>query len=727
MSRLGLVILLLTVALGGLSGCAGSGAHKPSPTAQPTTEAAQPTNETTPQALATPTPQPTTGEPLDKRILANIPLIPGGVNFRGPNGMAINPAADRLYISFKGTQNVAVLDTNTNEIVAAIDFGLEPEEPRWPGDVAIDSSHDRIYVAIDGLDPEVVVIDGESASVTNRISQPADPVSLAINPLTGRLYVALSGYRGQVISVFDTKSAVKIADIPLDDDPTDVAVNVATNRLYVTKNSGDNVSVIDGNSNQVVKAIGQITNASQVAADPDRNRIYVMKPPEGIFVLDGASDEVKSQIELGAYGGGGLVVHPDTGAVYTQNFIGSQLLVLEGEDAKAKEITKYCGGWEGSLAINPETSRLYAVSSACDVLKVVDIANNVGGDTESVPLGSKPADVVVGQNGRKLYVANSSGDVVSVVDTATRKVVRNVGVGREPTRLAIDQDANDIYALTTSGLYVIDGDTDSVASVVEVGGEPHDLALDPKAGRAYVTELKPGDGGIRVIDTKTRTLVQRLADPFAHFALFCEDIAANTTTGKIYVAHLTGGKVSPVISSIEPVPSGLRETVTGWTQEGGPLTGGLTAFDATTLQTSAALVLPVYPYGVPIAADESTNKIYAALNVGALSGAGIDAQIGLTVIDGTTDAVTQVLVPSEEVRSYFTTITDMATDRTGSRIFMTAQNDALIIINARELAVEAVINLPHGSIPEGLAIDPESGKIYVANSGNGTISVIETS
>ena len=53
MSRLGLVILLLTVALGGLSGCADSGSNKASPTVQLTAGAAQPTNETAQPAAET--------------------------------------------------------------------------------------------------------------------------------------------------------------------------------------------------------------------------------------------------------------------------------------------------------------------------------------------------------------------------------------------------------------------------------------------------------------------------------------------------------------------------------------------------------------------------------------------------------------------------------------------------------------------------------------------------
>jgi YVTN family beta-propeller protein len=727
MSRLRLMIPLLALALVGLSGCGGSGSNRALPT-QPANQTTQAIGQSSPEAAATPTPRPTPGEPLDERILANIPLVPGGVDFRGPNGMAINLVTNRLYVTFEDTQNVAVLDASTNEIVAAIDFGLKPEEPRWPSDVAVDPSRNRIYVAIEGVDPEVAVIDGERNAVTGRLSQPGYPMTLAVNAATNRLYVARSGYQGKVVSVFDTKSEVKQADIPLDQDPSDVAVNDATNRVYVANYFGTNgLSVIDGNTNQVIKTVGGVQFAARVVTDPTTNRVYVSRT-EAVLVLDGATDEIVGQIGLPYFGPGDLVVHPETGTVYALDSYKGNLLVLDTKTAiVAGKTPMECGG-SGFLAIDRVGSRIFAIpAGTCDVLQVISIAENAVGSVETVPLGSKPVDVVVDRHGKKLYVANSSADVVSVVDLGTKKVTRNIGVGREPTRLAIDQDANEVYALTRSGLYVIDGATDSVVGVVEVGGDPHDLTLDLKAGRAYVTELKPGDGGIRVIDTRTRTLVQRLEDPFAHFALFCEGIAANTMTGKVYVGHATGGKVSPVVSSIQAVPSGLRETVTGWTQEGGSLTGGITAFDATTLQASAALVLPVYHYGVPIAVDESMNRVYAALNVGKLSAVGLDQHIGLTVIDGTDDVVIEVLVPSKEVSSFFTNVRDMATDGTRSRLFMIAQNDALVVIDTRELAVETLVKLPHGSTPEGLAVDHESGNVYVANSGNGTISVIEIS
>lgn len=719
------LILVLILVLVGASGCSDSGSDKASPTAQPAAETTQPVGQLTQEAPATPTPQTTPAEAYDGRILANIPLFPGGANFSRPNGIAINLATDRLYIAFRDTQNIAVLDSNTYEVIAAIDLGLEPAgDFRWPSEVAVDPSRNRIYVGIQGVDPEVVVLDGRSNTITNRFSQIGYPVSLAVNAVTARLYVA----HRRFVTVFDIQSGVRVADIPLEEDPDDVAVNVATNRVYVAHYWGDSISVIDGNSNQVVKAVEGVEWAARVAADPNGNRVYV-SCVESIVVLDGTTEEVIDEIELAYFFPGDLTVHPDTGLVYALD--DTKLLVLDGRDGTVVDkrvVTEIFGG-EGSLAIDYLTNRLYVIHFVQprpqDVLRVVDIAGNTIGRMEAVPLGSKPVDVVLSRNGKKLYVANSSADVVSVVDAATNKLIRNVGVGVQPTRLAIDQDANEVYVVTRTGLYVIDGTSDSVVAVVELGGNPHNIALDPKADRVYVTELKPGDGGIRVIDTRTRTLVQRLADPFAPFALFCDGIAANPRTDKLYVGHLTGGKVSPVISSIEPVPSGLRLSVTGWTQEGGALTGGITVFDGITLKASTRLVLPVYHYGVPVAVDESTNRIYAALNVGALSAVGLDQQIGLTVIDGTNDVVTEVLVPSEEVSSFFANIRDMATDPTRSRLVMTAQNDAILVIDTEELAVESLINLPPGSIPEGLAIDPESGKIYVANSGNGTISVID--
>jgi DNA-binding beta-propeller fold protein YncE len=125
-----------------------------------------------------------------------------------------------------------------------------------------------------------------------------------------------------------------------------------------------------------------------------------------------------------------------------------------------------------------------------------------------------------------------------------------------------------------------------------------------------------------------------------------------------------------------------------------------------------------------VAIDESANKIYAPLNVGRLSAAGLREKIGLALIDGDSDKVVKMVAPSKDLMSYFSAVTDMYVDPQTSRLFMAAENDAVLVIDTQTLDVKSLMELPSGSKPKAIAVNPGSGKVYTANSGDGTVSVL---
>ncbi len=81
------------------------------------------------------------------------------------------------------------------------------------------------------------------------------------------------------------------------------------------------------------------------------------------------------------------------------------------------------------------------------------------------------------------------------------------------------------------------------------------------------------------------------------------------------------------------------------------------------------------------------------------------------------------MAPSDNISNYFETIINIYVDPQNSRLFLLSEKDALIIIDTEELGVESVIELSAGKIPEAIVVDLKSGNVYIANSGDGTISI----
>jgi len=137
----------------------------------------------------------------------------------------------------------------------------------------------------------------------------SQPVGIALNPVTNRVYVANS--KSASVSVIDARTDSVVATVPVDDWPWGVAVNPTTNRIYVTSSS-DNVTVIDGATNAVA-TVPAGAGSRAVAVNPATNRVYVANTwSDSISVIDGATNNPIATISVDG-SPRGVAVDPTTG------------------------------------------------------------------------------------------------------------------------------------------------------------------------------------------------------------------------------------------------------------------------------------------------------------------------------------------------------------------------------------------------------------------------------
>jgi YVTN family beta-propeller protein len=116
-----------------------------------------------------------------------------------------------------------------------------------------------------------------------------------------------------------------------------------------------------------------------------------------------------------------------------------------------------------------------------------------------------------GKAGQKLYVANSAGNDVTVIDVATNKVIGRIDVGPNPHGLAVPA-AQDVLLVTIEGgkkgeLVWIDTTTDKVLKRMTIGPAPNELAVTPDGKIAYVPV---NDGNYEVIDLTEAKIIKKI-------------------------------------------------------------------------------------------------------------------------------------------------------------------------------------------------------------------------
>ena len=129
----------------------------------------------------------------------------------------------------------------------------------------------------------------------------------------------------------------------------------------------------------------------------------------------------------------------------------------------------------------------------------------------TIPVGQYPAGVAITPNGAFAYVANFNSNNVSVIDTATNTVTATVTVGTNPLGVAITPNGAFAYVtnFASNAVSVIDTVTNTVTASVGVGTSPQGVAITPNGAFAYVTNS--ASRNVSMIDTATNTVVGTVA------------------------------------------------------------------------------------------------------------------------------------------------------------------------------------------------------------------------
>ncbi|HEX4810197.1 MAG TPA: YncE family protein [Bryobacteraceae bacterium] len=116
----------------------------------------------------------------------------------------------------------------------------------------------------------------------------------------------------------------------------------------------------------------------------------------------------------------------------------------------------------------------------------------------------------------RLYVTNSLGDDITVIDLQSLKAVQDIKVGMEVHGICAPADGRRLFTTVESerNLKVIDTETGKILSVIPVTGRPNQCASTPD-GRYVGVPIRDGNS-VDIIDTMQRKVVKVLPVKVPH-------------------------------------------------------------------------------------------------------------------------------------------------------------------------------------------------------------------
>ncbi len=152
-----------------------------------------------------------------------------------PNGLAVTPSGDAVYVANSGSNTVSVISSPTNSVVATIAVGNKPMF------VAISPDGTTAFVS-NSQDNTVSVISTASHTVTQTVPVGPAPLGLAVKPDGSQLWVcnAGAGNKDGTVSIIDvaTLATTNTISIPVGQRPLQVVFSPDGLKAHVL-NQGD--------------------------------------------------------------------------------------------------------------------------------------------------------------------------------------------------------------------------------------------------------------------------------------------------------------------------------------------------------------------------------------------------------------------------------------------------------------------------------------------------------
>ncbi len=289
------------------------------------------------------------------------------------------------------------------------------------------------------------------------------PVDVRVHPTLPIAYVMNTGYALRAVQVVDTNTGAVMQTIPRPECFYGMALSADATHLYTAGGFAGTVDVWD------VGADGTLTAASQIpvpapmngapnpypaglALSPDGTKLWVGEfLGQQIDEVDLASSTVTASIPLMARAYSLLYVPSKSAAadqLWISGFGGTDLTVV---DVTAHQVvaTVSIGQNPSGLALSQDGSKVFVSVSDGDVVVAVDTTTRAvvasqslgdpgiaGADGKPLPADS-PSGLLLDPGGQKLYVVRAADNAVSILNAATLAPQAAIPVGWYPTSVAV--------------------------------------------------------------------------------------------------------------------------------------------------------------------------------------------------------------------------------------------------------------------------------------------------
>ncbi len=296
------------------------------------------------------------------------------------------------------------------------------------------AAHGAPFAYVPSPDNQLTIVDTATNRIAGSLPTGANPAGVAVSPAGHRVYV--SNFNEGTVTVVDALNLRVLSTIPVGAQPVGLQVSPDGRKVAIAtfgpNGPGRSISIFDVASGQV-STLGVGLGPSSVAYNASGSRLYVSNYTDrSVSIID--APNARNLLTVGVPANPlGLVTNPSGSRVYVMhdnsNGAASQLSVIDTSSNQVIATIPLAGNPQW-LAANPAGTRLYAAIGSTGSVTVIDTATNrVLFDFLTGAL-SFPTGVAVSSNGARIFVVDAGRSELSTWDTSTFARIASVPVGQ---------------------------------------------------------------------------------------------------------------------------------------------------------------------------------------------------------------------------------------------------------------------------------------------------------
>jgi YVTN family beta-propeller protein len=313
--------------------------------------------------------------------------------------------AELAYVTNEDSQDMSVIDTRVDSVVATIPVGTRPRGVR------VSEDGKTVFVALSG--------------------SPKCPPTMADEECE-KLKADKSK---DGIAVVDVMSRKVSRVLPGGSDPEAFDISRDGTTLFVSNEDADSASIVDIASGKIRSTVAVGREPEGVRLQPDGAAVWVTgETDHNLTLLDPKTGKVITQIKVGKRPRD-LAFNPDGTRAYVTSEIDGTVWVIDLPSRKVSKVIQLPKDSKPmGVVVSPDARRVYVANGRGGTVSVIDAATNTV--TATIPIGQRPWGIALTSDGSKLYTANGPSNDVSVLDTGKLRVIKKIPVGKVPWGVA---------------------------------------------------------------------------------------------------------------------------------------------------------------------------------------------------------------------------------------------------------------------------------------------------